>query len=308
MENAISRALEVLTSDDLARLTGPEFNAKKRELGESIRVMAQRSERGLDRAKDALNTVERAVSGSADAPDEVTEALEEELIALRERERLDLELAQLGMAIEVINHEFSASIKGVRAALRRLKGWTGANRELEPVYEELRGAFDHLDGYLTLFTPLQRRLYRSRAKITGANIAKYLEDLFGDRMARHGVSLKASKAFARHSFEGFPSTFYPVFVNLVDNSIFWLSDYRGERCITLDARGETMSIGDSGPGIQPKDRPALFRRGFTRKPAGRGLGLYISRAILARDGYEIALSADDNTGRATFLIRPRQKG
>ncbi len=307
VENEISRALELLTSDDLARLTGPDFNSRKRALGDSIRATAERSERLLERAKDAIDVVEKAVGGSADAPDEVMEALEEELIALQERERLDLELAQLGMAIEVINHEFAASIKGVRAALRRLKGWTGANRQLEPVYEELRGAFDHLDGYLTLFTPLQRRLYRSAAKITGANIAKYLEDLFADRMARHGVTLKASKAFASHSFEGYPSTFYPVFVNLIDNAIFWLSDYRGERSIMLDAHGQTMSVSDSGPGIPPRDRAALFRRGFTRKPAGRGLGLYISRAILARDGYDIALSADDKSGHATFLIRPREK-
>ena len=66
--------------------------------------------------------------------------------------RADLELTQLGMALNVVNHEFESSIKAVRTSLRRLKSWADVNQDLQGLYDELRGSFDHIDGYLSLFT------------------------------------------------------------------------------------------------------------------------------------------------------------
>lgn len=301
-EKSIQRAVEAVhhaasksAGRDLrdARLSASEIIERATEVAEAI----------LGRASRTLESVRSAVaSGLKETPDDLSEALEEQIIALKDRERLDLELAQLGMAIEVINHEFSASIKGVRSALRGLRRWSDRNPQITPVYDELRSAFDHLDGYLTLFTPLQRRLYRASATITGANILKYVQDLFGERMERHKITLSASPGFRELRIEGYPSTLYPVFVNLVDNSIYWLKTSQGERKIHLDKSGEDIIISDTGPGIRLKDRPALFRRGFTRKPSGRGLGLYISRAVLRRDGLDIVYDDAGRTGGARFRL------
>src|ERR1035437_2738947 len=123
------------------------------------------------------------------------------------------------MAVEIINHEFESNIKSIRDNLRRLKAWADVNKGMEPLFENIRASFDHLDGYLTLFTPLHRRLYRKEVEIAGADIAKFLSDLFAERMRRHGVELAATKAFNQHKITGYPSSFYPVFVNLVDNAI-----------------------------------------------------------------------------------------
>jgi signal transduction histidine kinase len=51
---------------------------------------------------------------------------------------------------------------------------------------------------------------------------------------------------------------YPVFVNLVDNAIYWLTDFRGERSITLDARDSKMIVRDTGPGIATGDLATVF--------------------------------------------------
>jgi signal transduction histidine kinase len=206
------------------------------------------------------------------------------------------------MAVGVINHEFDASIRAVRANLRRLKSWAELNEPLLKLYQNLRASFDHLDGYLTLFTPLQRRLYRQRVTITGAEIEAFLRELFSRRLARHEVELTATKPFRLVHLEGYPSTFYPVFVNLVDNAIFWLSDAPQPRTVRLDSDGQTMSVEDTGPGIPLRDHTAIFDRGFTRRPGGQGLGLYISRAVLEREGYSLTLR-DSETG-ASFLIAP----
>lgn len=233
---------------------------------------------------------------------DATEALEEEVLALRERAEADIELAQLGMALQVITHEFDASIKGVRRALRELRVWVEDNPNLRGVYTNLRVSFDHLDGYLALFTPLERRLYQKRIKISGAQIVKFLSDLFGERLQRHNVQLKATRAFLRHSILGYPSTFYPVFVNLVDNAVFWLSDSRSERRVELDASDDAMYVSNTGPEIAKRDEHAIFELGFTRKPGGRGMGLFIAKTVLAKEGYDLRVTAPRLGQGTTFEI------
>ena len=231
-------------------------------------------------------------------------ALEEELLALQDQIDTNLELAQLGMAVQVINHEFRAAIRTIRRRLRDLKAWADVNPDIRQLYTDLRTSFDHLDGYLTLFTPLDRRLYRTTVDIEGAEISKFLRDLFDERLKAGKVTLKATEVFRRHIIHGYPSTFYPVFINLVDNSLFWLEGLRGERRITLDADCDALLVGDNGPGIPERDLPYIFERGFTRKPGGRGMGLYISKSVLSSAGYELtAVSRDDG---ALFQIRPKE--
>ena len=234
---------------------------------------------------------------------DVLEATESELLDVRERADLDLEMTQLGAAIEVINHEFDASIRAVRSSLRRLKAWADLNPDLRGLHKDIRTSFEHLDGYLTLFTPLQRRLYRQEVEIRGSDIARFLSDLFRERLKRHDVRLESTSQFNRHTILGYPSTFYPVFVNLIDNSIFWLSDQPQPRRVKLDAVDGAMVISDSGPGIQERDWKSIFELGFTRKPAGRGLGLYISREVLRRVGYTIDIHPSGPLNGTCFHIR-----
>ena len=264
----------------------------------------------LSNAKEQLKTItwdHEARVGFLGQLD-VLEVTESELLDARDRADLDLEMTQLGAAIEVINHEFDASIRAVRSSLRRLKVWADLNPNLRKLHDDIRTSFDHLDGYLTLFTPLQKRLYRQEVEIRGSDIARFLSDLFRERLSRHSVSLEATNGFSRHRIRGYPSTFYPVFVNLVDNSLFWLSDQAQPRKIVLDVIDGTMLISDSGPGIQKRDMDSIFELGFTRKPGGRGLGLYISREALRRVGYTIDTYPSCDLNGACFCISPLTKG
>ena len=234
-------------------------------------------------------------------------AIEQRSMLLEEEAEADAQLAQLGMAIEIISHEFSGTIRSLRSGLRRLKAWADVNTGLRELYDSIRTSFDHLDGYLTLFTPLQRRLYRKAVAMRGSEIRDFLEELFRARFARHGVTLTTTKAFERVEVVGFPSSLYPVFVNLVDNAIFWLSQQspQGERSIGLDEDGGTLLVADSGPGVSVRDREAIFEFGFSRKPGGRGMGLHIGRESLRRVGYDLKLMEGDDG--ATFGIVPMEE-
>ena len=49
----------------------------------------------------------------------------------------------------------------------------------------MRISFDHLDEYLSLFTPLDRRLHRTKIDIDGKRIRDFLSKLFQSRLKRH---------------------------------------------------------------------------------------------------------------------------
>ena len=291
---------------DVTKLDDAAFVAQRSALESNVEVVAENTRRIVTSITDQLRAIATHLQ-NADAdtsPLDAEEALEEEVIALRERADADLELAQLGMAVQVINHEFDATIRAVRRNIRELRAWADANDSLRTLYESIKDNFSHLDGYLSLFTPLQRRLYRSVVQISGADIFRFLEDLFGERLKRHAVRLTLTPAFKKHVVSGYPSTFYPVFVNLVDNAIFWASRKQGERVISLDAVGDTLIVADNGPGIAERDREAIFDIGFTRKPGGRGLGLHISRQVLSKANYKLESSKSSALGGAQFEISP----
>ena len=307
LESQLNEMAQRVQRTDLTVLTDAEVVELRFDLDSEIDSIASAKGEQLERIVDQLQAITVAPDGSGQIVTQldIVGAVEEELLALQERAEADLELTQLGMAVGIIDHEFQATIRSVRSNLRRFGAWADINDELSDVYNGIRVSFEHLDSYLTMFTPLQRRLYRSAIEIKGSDVSKFLLDLFGERLERHDVEAKATQEFQRHRFTGYPSTFYPVFVNLVDNAIFWLRDQSPPRSISLDVKGATMIVADNGHGVHDRDREAIFELGFTRKPGGRGLGLYISRDVLARVGYDLTVGERVDGVGAAFMIRPR---
>jgi len=238
---------------------------------------------------------------------ELTEAMEEELDELRERRDSDLELAQIGLALNTVSHEFEKTVGNIREGIGRLGAWAAENPELEDLHRELRLSFGHLDEYLALFTQLDRRTHQKRVRITGKQIFEFLERLFSQRLERHHIKFTATKQFAERALNSFPSSIYPAFVNLVDNSIYWLQRNRGERHIWLEADGLDFVVRDNGPGISIRDRENIFALNFSRKPGGRGMGLHISRETLARVGLMLKLDPREDGSGATFRISPPEE-
>ena len=294
---------------DLNALSESELVSFSIELESEVESLAQEKQELLDAITQQLNAirVQPDESGEIITQIDIVEAAEEQMLALRERADADLELTQLGMAIEIIDHEFESTIRSVRNNLRRLRAWADVNTQLQPVYDGIKVNFDHLDAYLTLFTPLHRRLYRTEIEIKGSEIHKFLQDLFSERLTRHYIRLRATGKFLSFRVKGYPSTFYPVFVNLVDNASYWLRDQTEPRVITLDSDGNAVFISDTGPGVSAQDREAIFELGFTRKPGGRGLGLYISKDVLNREHFELKVSDNPNGVGTMFVIQPREK-
>ena len=307
------RVVSHTVGDVMAELEGMQRAAKRTDSLPEIRekfvdqiLSVYEPEREkLERLREQLNQVNKLWEQDGYDSAELTEALEEELDELKTRRDADLELAQIGMALNTISHEFDKTVGSLRDGLRRLKAWSDANPDLSGLYRDIRISFDHLDEYLTLFTPLDRRLHRTRIDITGKQIYDFLSKLFQARLNRHGVAFTATKNFLKASTSCYPSSLYPPFVNLVDNAIFWLQrNHDRPRKIILDADDDDLLIRDNGPGVSARDHENIFVMNFSRKPGGRGMGLPISRETLSQVGLHLTLDPLSGSGGAVFRISP----
>ena len=247
--------------------------------------------------------IEKTDDGQIITNDQVAEATSEELEVLRERLQTDIELSQLGLAVGIIHHEFSGTIRSIRRSISDLGAWSDVNENLEKVYKNIKINFEHLDGYLNLFTPLNRRLYRKKENIRLLDIKTFLIDLFKVRLERHGIELRHTRGFEKHSVFGFRSTFYPVFVNIVDNAIYWLnkSDVN-DKVIRLHADDSGIYISNNGIAISPQDKDRIFEMHFSRKINGRGMGLSISKEVLDAEDYSLVLDEPRVNSNVTFKI------
>jgi signal transduction histidine kinase len=136
-------------------------------------------------------------------------------------------------------------------------------------------------------------------------ILAYCIDFLGYQLRSVGVELEASQEFRSFQILEAEAVVFPVFVNLIDNAIYWL---RGsdERRILLDVREDVVTVCDTGPGIHPTNLYDIFEPFVTYKVGGRGLGLYIARANLERHGHEIWATQDSKyrvLDGACFCIR-----
>lgn len=289
---------------DLAGLSEGDIEYVRDSFERRIESVGRKNTETLSKVRDMLTAVStNLVQNPEVAESDIVEVIDQELQELREQTDADAELVQLGLAVAVINHEFEAAIKGVRRSLSKLRPWARSNEGLAGVYQEIRNNFDHLDGHLNLFTPLQRRLYRKSIPIRGKDINHYVRTLFEVRLKRHRIDMASTDAFLAAEIIGFPSTLYPVFVNVLDNAIFWLKDVRGDKAITLDAAGGAFLISNNGPAVNRRDYKAVFEQGFTRKPGGRGLGLFISRKALRKEGMDMEVVPGDEKHGVTIKVR-----
>ncbi|RYZ87170.1 MAG: hypothetical protein EOP04_12320, partial [Proteobacteria bacterium] len=309
IHTSITNALREAATIDTSKMAPSELASWQNSLEQNLDNLGESSEillQSLETQLQGLN-LKLDEQGELTGVTEEADALEEDVLALRERAETDFELSQLGLAVEVVGHEFANSIQDVRRNLQSLGAWAKKNPSLNPLYQSLRVSFDHLDGYLTLFTPLNRRLYRSKSKFTGAEIAKFVRGLLSEQLEKAEVNLIISDEFLSKAINGYPSTFYPVFINLVDNAIFWVSNTPLPREIILDADNNAFIVADSGPGVLTRDRDTIFEMRFSRKPGGRGLGLFIARQGLAKDDYTLKLADSGPLRGATFRIEPLEK-
>lgn len=103
-----------------------------------------------------------------------------------------------------------------------------------------------------------------------------------------------------------------VIVNLAQNSIdAMVAVVDGNRQLRIEttrngARAITISVEDTGPGIDPKNYSRIFDAFVTTKSKGTGLGLAISQMIVDRHGGQIVVMPGSGNGARFQVTLPVQ--
>jgi signal transduction histidine kinase len=212
-------------------------------------------------------------------------------------------LAQIGISVEILNHELETLDRRLNAGLLALPANVRATRE----YQSVDSARRELVERLRFLSQMQISSGDIKQEISGQDVGNYLHSFFDTILENREVTLVVEKDFANAKFHEFPSRIYPVFINLVNNSIYWLSKSTIKE-IRLSAKSGTVIVSDTGPGIDEDDVGSLFELFFTRRVRGRGVGLYLCKQTLASGGHEIYYATDPKEkvlSGANFIIKLR---
>jgi signal transduction histidine kinase len=230
------------------------------------------------------------------------EKIEEELEAVRE-------LAQLGIAIEVIDHQFNVLYSEMASAIDFFKSFADRNTEVKENFNQLKESFQHLESNHRLLTPLYKTTRRIKTEIWGKDITSYIKQFFKNNLRKYRVALTSDKSFDNYCFYTYESVIKPVFINVVNNALYWLVPVN-DRKIHLAYEDGKILIMNSGEPIDPAYREDIFKLFFTRKPMGRGIGLWIARTNLRTHGFDIYCTFEKKYNRlkgACFVIEPYDK-
>lgn len=231
------------------------------------------------------------------------EVVDESDIQSREKiEQLNL-LAQSGIAVEIISHDLEEMAQQTEFSLKKLPQGCRDNTAFKRGF----AAFQSLVDRFRFLSPLSVATYRARRTIKGSEISTYVKEFFQRRFESAGIDFQANSEFDLMEFTDVPSRIFPVFVNLVNNSLYWLKFGKTKK-IRFIRKGPLVVVADSGPGVDKDDQEHLFEMFFTKRPQGRGIGLYLCRANLAVARHQIRLAGPEDpkilTG-ANFVIEFR---
>lgn len=214
------------------------------------------------------------------------------------------ELAQLGMSIEIIDHQFNVMYSQMNDAVNEIEKFSKKNQGIEYSFKQLKSAFQHLEGNYKLLKPLYRTSRRTKEIISGFQIQKYIEDFFENEFKRYRIDFEIDDAFKEYEFFSYDSIVKPTFLNIINNANYWLIP-SSERKIKIELLNEEIRIMNSGEKIDDSQLEDIFSLFYTRKRDGRGIGLYLAKKNLNAIGYDIYATNDKEYNKlkgACFVI------
>ena len=230
-------------------------------------------------------------------------AYKEQYEKIKNQWELSRETSQLGIAVEIIDHEFNAIYSKINELLNQI-----GKKDTSEEFTYLRKNFKTLEDKYALLSPLYRISGSMNKDIRCADLKAFLMDFFERRLASTGVKLISTKAFDEHVISIKEPVLYSVCINIVNNALYWIQNSE-QKIIELayELETEEIIIRNSGTPIQDKKLDKIFELFYSNRPNGRGLGLYLAKQSLAENYYDIYATNDycyNTLNGACFVIKP----
>ncbi|KHE69030.1 MULTISPECIES: ATP-binding protein [Capnocytophaga] len=148
---------------------------------------------------------------------------------------------------------------------------------------------------------------KRRGKITNIVIEELIRDqflLYSREISNLKIQYSISES--NHTMKIDKADFGIIFMNLIQNSIYWLANSDKARKIEVEVSDSSESIdiifSDNGPGIKEGTEQSIFKPYFSTKPDGVGLGLTIVGELVSEYKGKLMLIDNGPLEGATFKI------
>jgi signal transduction histidine kinase len=259
----------------------------------------------------------------------LTEKIGADEFSVEDQELAELLAAQAAIAVEnahlaeqrsqflaIVNHEIKNAAAGVVGWTDRLRKL--ADESLERVREGAGYAYDgaqHLHRLVIDLLDLSRIEARQlELDLRDTDLRALVREVIGTvrpTAERQEVELRVSGLEARRIVRTDPTRVRQILLNLLSNALkFSKAGDVIDLVLDSDASGYSLTVRDTGPGVDPKVRDRVFEAYRTRsskKPqSGAGLGLAISRELARLLGGELTCVVEDRPGACFQLRLPTQ--
>ncbi len=216
---------------------------------------------------------------------EVIGILSQKISALERENEIYSDLANMGMAAEIVNHEFNQLFTNVNDAIKNLR--IGSNSTQRYWVEQIESGFKAISARHTQLSPMYRSYNLKKRPVSLYEIVGDMLTFFESRIRKSQIEI-VNEIDSEFMINLSPSKVYPVFSNIIDNAIYWVLN---QEIKTIHFRSNMSNnaiyIEDSGPGISSRSVFNIFEPFYTARPQGRGLGLTIVKKVLESQGHQI---------------------
>lgn len=286
-----ARAVALLSIALLAGLSGILLRRRQRSLTQAVEAEAARQdlERQIDLRTTELRTANVRLSHEIDERRRLEisrQDLQDELIQANK-------LATLGQIAAGVAHEINQPIAAIRTHAANASLHLG-RKDGEAAGRSL-GAIAGLTERIGAITDELRAFSRkTRSEMVAVSVDAAIDGallLVGPRLRERGIALTRQGDSPGVRVKAERNRLEQVVLNLLQNAAEALDGVSGARIdISVDAlagRKVAIRIADTGPGVSPDVLGRLFTHFTTDKRDGLGLGLVISRDIVAGFGGEL---------------------
>ena len=281
-------------------------------------ILLRRRQRARNRAAEEEATraeLERQVTLRTAELSSVNEALNREM---EERRRVELsrqeledelvqanKLATVGQIAAGVAHEINQPIAAIRTHADTA-GVYLSRGDADATHRSLLSISALTERVGSITDELRAFARKTRSEVVAVDVNEAVDGallLVSSRLRERGIRLDRTGLAAELKVKAERNRLEQVVLNLLQNSIEALGDAT-DPAITLSSRKAgrkvVLRIGDNGPGLSSEVRDRLFTPFVTSKTSGLGLGLVISRDIVAGFGGE--LTHEPSTTGTVFQI------
>lgn len=236
--------------------------------------------------------------------EEIGQRREEEqrlLLQLKDSEKM----AAIGRITRGFAHELGAPLSVISGRARRLHKYYGDNPASRKELEDIRGQVQHLADTVRNLLEYSRPDDKSPVAVAVAPLLAQVETVMCSEINADGPRLSVSTDPDLPPVLGEPHRLQLAILNIVRNATQAAASVV-EVHASGSATGVRICVSDDGPGLPDVERSQLLEPFFTTKTSGEGtgLGLSVTRSILAEYGGELHLGATLSGGcQVTLLLR-----